>query len=80
MWNSQGLIDFIQCICHFAGLRHHLEYKQLDEKHAFFTLMSYKWSIIPCAVVFMMAALVPISYIIFDHPQPANWILPIQTQ
>lgn len=55
-------------------------YDDAEKKHALFTIIMFRSMLMGSMVIFLMAAMFPISHAIFGYPPPENWLLPVGMQ
>lgn len=56
------------------------DYGNVERKHAFITKVIFYTTLYAASILLVSAAMIPISTVIFGHPSPDGWILPLEFQ
>lgn len=67
------MIDFVGSSTSAYGFAH---YENVEHRHTFFTSVLIKGAYLSTVLSYSSYALYPISYAIFNYPEPDNWLLP----
>lgn len=82
--NIIAVIEHLNLCIEQRGVTYSLQtlemYERIEIKHANITRIFFNMLRLSVAMTFVVAALQPISFIIFNYPEPMEWQLPVAMQ